>query len=50
MENVRITDLYDLSHTIAADYLRKFEYPWEALKGISQLIIGAEMKDIPASL
>ncbi len=39
MENVRITDLYDLSHTIAADYLRKFEYPWEALKGISQLII-----------
>ena len=39
MENVRIADLYDLSHTIAADYLRGFEYPWEALKGIKELII-----------
>lgn len=39
MENVRITDLYDLSHTAAADYLRGFTYPWEALKGISDFII-----------
>ena len=39
MENVRITELYDLSHTVAADYLRQFEYPWEALKGISDMII-----------
>ncbi|MBR2284805.1 MAG: UDP-N-acetylglucosamine pyrophosphorylase [Ruminococcus sp.] len=39
MENVKITELYDLSHTIAADYLRRFTYPWEALKGISDLII-----------
>jgi NDP-sugar pyrophosphorylase family protein len=39
MENVRIAELYDLSHTIAADYLRKFEYPWEALRGISEMII-----------
>lgn len=37
--NVKILDLFDLSHTIAADYLRQFEYPWEALDGISQLII-----------
>ena len=39
MDNVRIGELFDLSHTIAADYLRGFEYPWEALKGISDLII-----------
>ena len=39
MENIRISELYDLSHTIAADYLRGFEYPWEALKGIKDLII-----------
>ena len=34
-----ITDLYDLDHTIAADYLRQFTYPWEALKGIKELIL-----------
>ena len=36
---IRITDLFDLEHTIAADYLKGFEYPWEALSGIKQLII-----------
>lgn len=35
----QITDLYDLSHTIAAEYLRQFTYPWEALKGIKELIL-----------
>lgn len=44
MENVRITDLFDLKHTIAADYLSSFEYPWEALKGISELIISIGSK------
>ena len=34
-----ITDIYDLDHTIAADYLRQFTYPWEALKGIKDLIL-----------
>ena len=34
-----ITDLYDLDHTLAADYLRQFTYPWEALSGIKQFII-----------
>lgn len=34
-----ITELYDLSHTLAADYLQGFTYPWEALKGIKDLII-----------
>ena len=35
----KISELYDLSHTAAADYLRGFTYPWEALAGISQFII-----------
>lgn len=39
MKDVKITDLYSLEHTLAADYLRGFTYPWEALKGISDLII-----------
>lgn len=39
MTNVKITELYDLTHTIAADYLKQFTYPWEALKGIGELII-----------
>ena len=34
-----INDLYDLDHTLAADYLRQFTYPWEALKGIKDMII-----------
>ncbi len=34
-----ISDLYDLSHTLAADYLKNFTYPWEALKGIKDMII-----------
>lgn len=39
MENVKINKLFDLSHSIAKDYLSSFEYPWQALKGISELII-----------
>ena len=35
----KIIDLYDLDHTLAADYLRQFTYPWEALKGIKDLIL-----------
>ena len=34
----KISDLYDLDHTLAKDYLSKFTYPWEALKGISDFI------------
>ena len=37
--NLTINDLYDLSHTKAADYLKKFTYPWEALEGIKDLIL-----------
>lgn len=39
MANIKITDLYDLTHTVAADYLKGFTYPWEALSGISDLIL-----------
>lgn len=39
MNDVKIADLYDLSHTAAKDYLSRFTYPWEALKGISSFII-----------
>lgn len=39
MENIKITELYDLTKTMAADYLSKFAYPFEALKGISTLIV-----------
>ncbi len=35
----RIKELFDLSHTAAADYLSRFEYPWEALPGIKNMII-----------
>ena len=34
-----INELYDLSHSLAGDYLSKFTYPWEALKGIKDLIL-----------
>ncbi len=34
-----IKDLYDLDHTAARDYLLQFTYPWEALKGIKDMIL-----------
>lgn len=38
-DKIKITDLYDLNETIAADYLKGFDYPWEALAGIKEFII-----------
>jgi len=32
-------ELYDLSHTIAAPLLERYEYPWEALAGIKDFIL-----------
>ena len=32
-------ELFDLEHTMAKDYLKQYEYPWEALKGIKEMII-----------
>ena len=34
-----ISEMYDLSHTKAAEYLEGFTYPWEALKGIKDMIL-----------
>ncbi|MBO6157880.1 MAG: UDP-N-acetylglucosamine pyrophosphorylase [Firmicutes bacterium] len=48
----RISELFDLEHTLAADYLRAFTYPWEALAGIKNMILqlgetlGPEYKEI----
>ena len=38
MESAKIANLYDLSQTIAGEYLEQFTYPWEALSGISDFI------------
>jgi len=35
----KITDLFDLSHTMAKDYFTAFTYPWEALPGIGAMIV-----------
>ncbi len=37
--DLKITGLLDLSHTAAGDYLAQFEYPWQALDGIKELIV-----------
>lgn len=33
MERAKITSLYDLTQTIAGEYLARYTYPWEALNG-----------------
>ena len=38
MDKTMIADLFDLEHTIAAEYLRGFEYPWEALAGLADFV------------
>ena len=44
---LKTSELFDLRHTLAADYLANFEYPWQALKGIKELILtlGASLGD-----
>ena len=32
-------ELFDLDHTLAKDYLKQYEHPWEALKGIKEMIV-----------
>ena len=36
---INTMDLFDLSHTRAADYLAQYQQPWEALAGIKDLIL-----------
>ena len=49
---IKINDLFDLDHTLARDYLKQFTYPWEALKGIKDMILnlgptlGNEYKEV----
>ena len=49
-----VRDLYDLTHSLAGDYLAGFTYPWEALSGIKAFILAlgetlsAEEYDQPA--
>ena len=44
---MEISKLYDLQHTLAGAYLSSFQYPWEALKGIADLILtlGEQLDD-----
>lgn len=37
--DLTVTALLDLSHTLAGDYLAGFQYPWQALDGIKDLIL-----------
>lgn len=39
MKECRISELYDLSHTAAGEYLRGYGYPWEALAGLKEFIL-----------
>ncbi len=43
-----ISDLYDLKHTLAKDYLAQFHYPWEALDGIKEMILSLGRELDPA--
>ena len=36
---IKTTELYDLSHSMAGNYLSGFAYPWQALSGIKALIL-----------
>ena len=44
---IGIEDLFDLQHTLAAQYLRGFTWPWEALEGIGNMIrqLGAQLDE-----
>ena len=52
--NIKTEELLDLKHTLAGEYLAGFEYPWQALDGIKELILAlgerlpAEEYDTPA--
>ncbi len=44
---LKTSQLFDLTHSVAGDYLAQHEYPWQALKGIKDLILtlGAGLGD-----
>ena len=37
--DLKMTQLLDLSHSMAGAYLARFEYPWQALEGIKEMIL-----------
>ena len=41
----KTTEMFDLEHSVAKEYLTRFEYPWQALPGIRDLILelGAQL-------
>ena len=39
MQHIIATELFDLSHSIAGDYISSFEAPWQALRELSAFII-----------
>jgi NDP-sugar pyrophosphorylase family protein len=45
--DIQTAQLLDLSHTLAGEYLAQFEYPWQALDGIKELILSLGAK-LPA--
>ena len=51
---ISVQNLFDLTHTQASAYLQGFTYPWEALKGIQDMILAlgetlpSEEYDTPA--
>lgn len=44
---MKISEIFNLEHTIAKDYLSSFIYGWEALSGLSRFIseVGASLSD-----
>ncbi len=42
--DLRISALYDLSHTLAEGFLKQFTYPWEALGGIGAFLLSLSEK------
>ena len=44
---IKTTALFDMSHSLAGEYLQQFEYPWQALSGIKNLILelGSKLGD-----
>lgn len=36
---IETKQLFDLTHSLAGEYLSQFEYPWQALDGIKELIL-----------
>ena len=53
---LKTIDLFDLSHSMAGAFLAQYEYPWQALKGIKDLILelgaglGEEYEEVAPSV